>query len=54
MGWGVESGGIIYSEVRAYILMISFTGRIGIDRSQRDTENNTNRLLIEGVGIVER
>ena len=41
-----------YSEVRAYICMKIFTGKVGIDISHRDTENNTNRVWIEVVRIV--
>ena len=51
---GVESGYNRYSDVRAYIFMLSFTGKIGIDISQRDTGNNTNRVWRDAVGIEER
>ena len=34
--------------------MLVFTGNGVIDRSQKDTGNNTNRIRRKGVGIVER
>ena len=46
MGRGVESVGIRYSEVRAYIFMISLTGRGWIEISHRYIGSNTNRMWI--------